>query len=323
MTPAGAVLREEIRRCGPIPFRRFMEVALYHPEHGYYRRGRDPFGVRGDFYTAEQIQPVFGILIAAVVRRLFDELGGPDGFTVVEPGAGRGEMASAFARYCYVPLEFDCGSMPERFCGVVFANEFFDALPVHLVRRRDHGFREMLVDCAQERFAWVEGQASGELEEFLHRYGAPAEEGDLLEVNLEALRWLERIAVALEHGYVLAIDYGYTAREIIRFPAGSLMSYRRHTAAADVLSEPGLRDLTAHVNFTALQEHGAARGLRTVRLESLAQLLLRAGEEDNFAAALEAAGEEQALRRRLQLKTLLVGMGETFRALLLARQGGQ
>ena len=77
MTPAGEILAAEIRRNGPIPFRRFMEVALYHPAYGYYRRAADPFGKDGDFFTAEQIQPVFGILMAARIRHLYREMGEP------------------------------------------------------------------------------------------------------------------------------------------------------------------------------------------------------------------------------------------------------
>src|SRR5207302_1268688 len=132
VTPAGELLQAEIRREGPIPFRRFMEVALYHPEHGYYRRARDPFGKEGDFFTAEQLQPVFGILIAARIRQLYREMGEPSDFVVVELGAGRGEVEQALA--CpYVPVEIDRGDLPSRFRGVVFSNEFFDALPVHRV----------------------------------------------------------------------------------------------------------------------------------------------------------------------------------------------
>ena len=115
---------------------------------------------------------------------------------------------------------------------------------------------------------------------------------------------------------MLTIDYGFTRAESVRFPAGTLMGYRRHTAREDVLAEAGLRDITAHVNFTALQESGAACGLATVRFETLAQTLLAAGEPDQFAAALGAGGAADELRRRMQLKTLLFGMGETFRVLL-------
>src|SRR5437763_4771297 len=97
MTPAGELLADEIRRDGPMPFRRFMEVALYHPEHGYYRRTADPFGKEGDFFTAEQIQPVFGILIASRMRDLYHAMGSPGDFSVVGLGAGRRERAEGFA----------------------------------------------------------------------------------------------------------------------------------------------------------------------------------------------------------------------------------
>ena len=327
MSPLTETLRDEIRRAGPLSFRRFMEAALYDPVHGYYRRARDPFGKQGDFYTAEQIQPVFGILMAARIRALNQEMGAPPDFTVVELGAGRGEMAAAFSEWRYIPVDLGVdlkqGAMPERFRGVVFANEFFDALPVEAVTFSDGAFREMRV-AWDERFVWVAGPpAREEVADYLRRYFPPPAEGAIFEVNLEALAWLERIARALEAGYVFTIDYGYTRAESVRFPRGTLMSYRRHRADEDVLNDPGAKDITAHVPFTALQEHGARLGLETVRFETLAQSLLSAGEPDQFAAALASTREDE-LRRRLQLKSLLFGMGETFRTLLLraAVEGG-
>ena len=320
MTPLGELLAAEIRAGGPIPFRRFMEAALYHPERGYYRRPRDPFGQQGDFFTAEQIQPVFGILMAARVRQLRREMGEPREFTVVELGAGRREMAEAFSEWRYVPVDLDSGELPNRFVGVVFSNEFFDALPVDVAIRRGGVFREQRVAFEDGRFCWRTGErVAEEVERHLDACFPAPEEGRWYEAGLEAARWMERIAGALEDGYALTIDYGYTRAESIRFPEGTLMGYRRHTARADVLEEPGERDITAHVNFTALQECGAARGLRTERFETLAQTLLRAGGPDQFAAALEAAGPAGQLRRRMQLKTLLFGMGETFRSLLQRR----
>jgi len=101
------------------------------------------------------------------------------------------------------------------------------------------------------------------------------------------------------------------------------MGYRRHTAREDVLTDPGVRDITSHVNFTALEESGAACGLVKERFETLAQSLLAAGEPDEFAAALGASGTGEELRRRMQLKTLLFGMGETFRVLLQRRVEGE
>src|SRR5688572_10030682 len=251
MTAAGEILRDEIRRSGPVPFRRFMEIALYHPEHGYYRRSRDPFGKAGDFYTAEQVQPVFGRLIATTMRALVSEMAVDDKLTVVELGAGRQEMADYFCEWRYVPIDAGSGAMPNRFRGIVFANEFFDALPVDSVELRGGQFFERRVDYAGERFAWtVGGEVNSAIAEHLEEFGAPREDGGLIEVNLEARRVIHELAPRLEQGWLLVIDYGYTAREIVRFPAGTLMSYRRHQAINDVLAVPGEQDITAHVNFT-------------------------------------------------------------------------
>jgi len=317
MTPAGELLAREIRAAGPVPFRRFMEVALYHPQHGYYRRPRDPFGKEGDFFTAEQVQPVFGILVAARIRQLFRAMGEPDDFVVVELGAGRREMAEAFSEWRYLPIDIGCGEFPEDFRGVVFSNEFFDALPVDLAVFRQGAFRRQCIALHDGRFVWHEdGDLSPEAVEYLRAYFPAPLEGNWYEINLPALAWMDRIASALRAGFVFTVDYGYTRAEAVRFPHGTLMGYRRHTALEDVLQEPGLRDITAHVNFTALEERGTLRGLRTESFSTLAQVLLSAGEPDQFAAAL---GPGNDLRRRMQLKTLLFGMGETFRVLVQAR----
>jgi SAM-dependent MidA family methyltransferase len=324
LTPLAALLRDEIARNGPLPFHRFMELALYHPEHGYYRRARDPFGKAGDFYTTAQLQPVFGILIAARVRALWERLGRPPDFTVVDLGAGRGEMREAFSEWRYVPVDVDRGALPARFTGVVFANEFFDALPVDAAVCRPGGVRQMLAGWDGDRFAWVEGgPVSPEAAGYIERYLAPCEEGDLVEINFEALAWIERIARALDRGFLFTIDYGYTRRERARFPQGTLMSYRRHTAIEDVLADPGERDITAHVSFTALEEHGRRCGLDPAGSATLAQALLDAGAPDEFAAALAADTPAARSERRLQLKGLLFGMGETFRTLLQSRRGGE
>jgi SAM-dependent MidA family methyltransferase len=317
MTGAGEILRDEIRREGPIRFRRFMEVALYHPELGYYRRQHDPFGASGDFYTAEQLQPVFGILIARRIGMLRDSMGAPGDFTVVEVGAGRAEMEEALREFRYVPVEVGTGKLPDRIRGVVFSNEFFDALPVDAAVMREGAAREMRVGFEGGRFSWVEaGAVAEEVDCYRRRYLGGLSDGQMFEVNLEALGWLERMAAALEEGYVFTIDYGYTAAELARFPGGTLMSYRRHQALEDVLKDPGERDITAHVCFTALEEHGKRMGLQTRALETLARTIVEAGERDQFAEALEAGSPAEQRRRSLELKQLLYGMGETFRTLL-------
>ena len=313
MTPLEERLREQIARSGPMPFREFMQAALYDPEYGYYRARRDPFGKHGDFYTAEQLQPVFGILIAAEVRRMWREMGSPKDFTVVELGPGRGEMAPAFAEWRYVGVDSG-GDLPGQIRGVVFSNEFFDALPADAATVIDGTPRELLVGVEGGRLTFVTGdRVSAAIEEYWRRY---CPEACTFEANLAALEWIDRIADALVSGFHLTIDYGYVTAEHIRFRRGTLMSYRRHQASEDVLVEPGERDITAHVQFSALEDRGAARGLALERRETLAQTLLRAGEADQFAAVLAGATGAEERARRLQLKSLLFGMGETFRTLI-------
>ena len=322
MNPLTEILRNEIRRDGPISFHQFMQVALYDPIYGYYRRARDPFGKQGDFYTAEQLQPVFGVLIGSRIRSLYQQMGAPRNFTVVELGAGRREMASALSEWRYVPVDLEQGGLPGSFRGIVFCNEFFDALPVHAAVYQEDRFRELRV-AWEGRFVWTATDpVTDEIVEYLRRYFPQPREETIFEINLDGLAWLERIAKSLEGGYVFTIDYGYTRAESVRFPRGTLMSYRRHQALENVLECPGERDITAHVNFSALEEHGARLGLHKARFESLSQTLLSAGEADQFAAALAAESREQELRRRLQLKTLLFGMGGTFRTLIQRAGGG-
>ena len=313
------LLRGEIESAGSISFERFMEVALYTPGLGYYRRERDPFGKHGDFFTAEQVQPVFGLLVAQALRQLREAMGDPPSFRVVELGAGRREMAEQLSEFDYTGVEIG-DELPSSITGVVFANEFFDALPVHAAIRRGDEFRQMRVGPDDSRFAFVEGEAvEGYVEDYLVRYHRNAPEGSIVEVNVRALDWIRRLAAAVDHGYAIIIDYGYTAREWIRHQQGTLMSYSRHRSSDDVLSVPGECDITAYVAWTPLEDAAVAAGWAVERFETLAAFLLHAGAKDNFESAIADRNEREALRRRLQLKTLLFGMGETFRVLLLRK----
>lgn len=314
------LIRSAIEREGSISFDVFMELALYAPQAGYYTRGVDRFGKGGDYYTAEQLQPVFGTLIAQYVRSVRDEMRAPSDFRVVELGAGRGDMEPALGEFGYVAVEIGRGSLPKTVTGVVFANEFFDALPVQLVIRRADGFVERRVALVNGKFAFVDGERiSDRTLDYVGRWYADARPGSVIEVNLLALEWIGRIAERLERGYVLIIDYGFTNREWIRHHHGTLMSYRGHAASDDVLADPGERDITAHAPFTVLEEYAADRGLQKRRFTTLARFLLDIGEPDHFGAALNAPTESERIHRRLQLKTLLFDMGETFRVLVLEK----
>ena len=318
MTPLTPILAAEIRELGSISFSRFMEAALYHPEHGYYRGTNDPFGKEGDFFTAAQMQPVFGRLIAQAIEGVRDELGAPAEFEVLEVGAGRGEMEPALRHMGYRGIDVGRGCWPERLTGVLFANELFDALPVDVGYRAEGKWREARVAWDGERFTWDTERAlpAADLE---YLAANALDNTEWMELPRAALAMIRRLSETLVHGCVCLIDYGFTRREVVRFPRGSLLAYRRHAAYEDVLTGPGTRDITAHVPFDALLDHARACGLELVRFETLQQMLLRTGERDQFARALEAGSEKEALALRMQLKTLLFSMGETFRVAWLRR----
>ena len=349
--PPADTIRAEIDRQGPIPFRRFMELALYGEPGGYYRRSpaplgekgsaggvaptqgesesspppADPFGKGGDYFTNSQLQPVFGRLIAQQIARWRAELGASPDFSVVELGPGRGETTEVLRER--LPdvrvLGADYGArglLETGLTGVVFSNEFFDALPVHLVEKEGRRVIEHYVEAHGDGFRFVDGPVSDpRIVPYLDRYAPGLADGQRIEVNLGALDQLEQIAAGLKQGYVLTIDYGYTADQIAggrRFSQGSLMSYVKHQACQDVLADPGGRDITAHVNFTALEKRGAELGLVSQGLKIQTQFLMDVGEPDQFATALAAGSEQEGFRLRMQLKTLLFGLGETFQVLV-------
>ena len=329
MTPLEEQIAAEIRRRGPITFRRFMELALYHPEHGYYQRPRDPFGADGDFYTNSQLQPVFGRLLAQQIKQWYGEMGAPPDFTVVEMGAGRAETTVEIER-CLpearcIAVDVSCGELPERFSGAVICNEFFDALPVHSIERRGNSFVEHYVALGESSFEWAQGELSDpRLQAYADRFTPGLAEGQKIEANLDALDALETIASSLEQGCLLTIDYGYSVEEIAagrRFARGSLMGYQKHQAIEDVLADPGNRDLTAHVNFTALAKRGEELGLTASPLMTQMRFLMELGEKDNFDAALGGLEAGNSAKYRMQLKILLFGMGETFQVLVQRKRG--
>jgi len=316
--PLAAVIQSEIDRSQYITFARFMELALYSPEFGYYRReAADVFGVRGDFYTAAQLQPVFGELLSDFAAKLQAVSQADTPFEVLDLGAGRGDLRSAFSRWNYRAFDWDSSALPKALSGLIIANEFFDALPVDLLRKRRAGWREVVVQARNGEFVFDEtGDVSPALLEYARVYGTSIPEDGLLEVNLSAGEWIGRISGLLASGSVLILDYGYEARELIRFPLGTLLGYRQHSATEDILRNPGRTDITAHVNFTYLREEALKAGLEMVGESSLQEWALSIWGERELATRWSKADA----RWRLQWKHLIFGMGGTFRVLHLRKR---
>ncbi len=372
--PLLPVIRDLIRASGPITFHRFMEQCLYHPQHGYYNAGKVRLGAAGDFYTSAHVAPVFARILSRHFQRTWVSLGRPPTFHLVELGPGDGLLASellsrigqrfpemsACLRYTAVEqsahfrkrLEESLSHYSDRtrivadlaaaseagFQGCVFANEFFDALPVHLLVWRDDRWREQYVSLRDDQLQWSEGEPSTpDLAQEADLRFAPgmelpdgespegeSKDGWVAEISPQAGTWIERIGGCMRRGEILLIDYGYTLEEWQRgrFPQGSALGYRKHRAVYDLLSCPGEQDLTAHVNFSQLTAAAEHSGMRVHGLQSQASFLMELGEEDEFGEVFADCDSEAARLRRSQLlKTLILpqGMGEAFRVLRMEK----
>jgi len=279
-----AFLVERIRDRGPLPFAAYMQLVLYHPTHGYYRRHART-GRGGHFMTSPELDPSFGALWARGFERVWHALGRPGEFHVIEVGPGEGGLAGAALASAGGAfgdaLRFDLverspssrerqrdllagdprvswhaalAEVPHVIAGCLFANEVLDNLPVHLAEIRDGTLVELCVSEVRGRLTIVQlPPSSGELEAFIGRAGLPVREGHRYEITLAAESLVSHAARALERGALVFVDYGLESDAYASRPLGTLLAYSPEGADDDVLSRPGQRDVTAHANWTAVR----------------------------------------------------------------------
>ncbi len=357
-----AKIEQEIRQGGPIPFSRYMELCLYDPELGYYSRPAEKFGRAGDFYTSSDVHAVFGRLLARQFEEMWRVLGSPERMELLELGPGRGlfardvldwsekkfpdffrtvhytlvERSPALRRSLHTRLSqhlatgrasiIDTSRAGTRVRAlstevplIVVANEFLDALPVEVVSAE--GSLRLAVENGRLVEKWVPA-STAELE-FLDRYGVHPGPGDRTEICFEARQHMEALAEAIERGFFIVIDYGYTREEqLAGRHLGTIMTYREHTASPNPYEVPGEQDITGHVNFTALVAAAEQNGVQTHRLLTQSQFLMGIGEVNQFADAFEECRlPQERAKVALQLKHLVTpaGMGETFQVLVASK----
>jgi SAM-dependent MidA family methyltransferase len=349
-----AFIRDTIRQRGPVSFEWYMEQALYHPEFGYYSSGQSQIGRRGDYFTNVSVGPLFGRLLAAQFAEMWEILGRPGDFTIVEQGAHHGEFAGdvleevrgrtpdfySALRYCVIEpfpiLEMRqrerLGDFQEkiawrkslrdleRFTGVHFSNELLDSMPVRLISRAgDEDWKERLVDIAGDGFTFVTRPIADErLRQPLAKF---PRSGDALyetEVNLIALDWIEDVARKLTRGFVLAVDYGYQRDEFYAAErvTGTLQCRAEHRAVNSPLEEIGRADITAHVDWTSVAERAEESGLTLIGFT----------DQHHFITGLLTRRAPQESERR-GLQTLLHPelLGARFQCLALRKNvsGGE
>jgi SAM-dependent MidA family methyltransferase len=349
-------IEQEIRERGPLPFSRYMDLCLYDPELGYYAGHAEKFGKAGDFYTSSDVHAVFGRLLARQFEEMWRALGSPAEIELLELGPGRGLFAQDVLDWSekkfpefYRALRYTLDErspalrarLKERFRAridggktivlaegvkaralstdvplIIFANEFFDALPVEVLSETG----SLRIASRGQRLVEVWAKPSTEELEFLDRYSVHPTGPSRTEVALLAQQTMTELTRIFQRGFLIVIDYGYTREEQL---AGrhldTLMTYRQHSAGPNPYEAPGEQDITAHVNFTALAAAAENGGMQTHKLLTQSQFLLGIGEVNQFADAFEGCKlPQERAKVTMQLKHLVTpsGMGETFHVLL-------
>jgi SAM-dependent MidA family methyltransferase len=322
----------DLAHRGRVTFREFMELALYHPDAGYYTRRREgsgPVGADGDFITAPSATPLFGRTVARLLRRLRAELGEP--LTLVELGAGEGYFLAAVlgelredelgrvvaveaAEWARMRLAERCPSaevssrltaLPHAHgATVLFASELYDAVPANRVTLRGRGGTLALAEYyvvadASGTLHWeVDEPSDDALEAHLAAHSVTLEDGQIAEIRprLEAFH-AEHLAWCGRSALAVIVDYGYAARQLFNpraRRAGSLVGYRGHTLIHDVLSDPGEVDITAHVNFDDLKNAAAGLGWERGELRPLGSFLALHGVTELLPAPVSMGAELSA-----------------------------
>jgi SAM-dependent MidA family methyltransferase len=308
------LLRSEIARNGPITFARFMDLALAHPDYGYYLSEDARAGFAGDFLTGPETHRIFGQTLARQVAECWDRLGQPATFVVREEGAGGGTLArdildglrderlellnavryelsdvNAVRTSAALTMLAEAGygnqvseTSTEPFIGVLLANELLDAFPVHRLVIRDGEPREIYVTWRDGWFADEEGPLSSD-SIAAPLAGLELVEGQRLEISPAAWEWAASIGSKLERGYAILIDYGYPAEQLYsptERPEGTLRTYSRHLVGETPYRRVGTQDMTAHVDFSAVARAAEAGGCSVLGLTSQAYFFAGLGIEE-------------------------------------------
>ncbi len=319
-----------------------MERALYEPGLGYYATSVDRPTRAGDFLTAPELHPIFGHVLARRIDEMWRALGRPETFTVREYGAGTGtlfltlldglraqgsELVRAL-RYQPVDLAQQRTALDQRLAaaghagmlsdatadsglvGVVLANEFLDALPVNVVVRDGDDLREIYVDWQDGRFVERTGELSdARLSEWFSDSGTELMDGQRAEASLAMLDWVFALGSQLERGYAIVIDYGAPAADLYAANrmTGTLRAFRGQHVSSDVLSAVGHQDITAHVDFDALERAARGADLIVIERRRQAEFLIENGLDEAYAAARVAADQDwsAALSLRSAIRRLI------------------
>ena len=341
-----AVIRNEIELRGSISFARFMELALYHPQFGYYMSGQVRVGKEGDYFTSPTVGPVFGRFLGMQFAEMWETMGKPKPFVLLELGSNRGWLAEDVMCWARERRPDFAEAIDYRVCergkrsvvsgqwsafsdwreipdgavtGCIFSNELVDAFPVHLVRRVNGDWKELYVDWREEAFQWTVGALGFPMESLpmtLREFPFP--DGYTTEVHLAAVDWLSHMARILSRGFLMTVDYGYLdAKYYAPYRSnGTLLCYHKHQTNTEPLERVGEQDITAHVNFGALVLMGTALGLDFTGLTDQTRFIMGIGQSEIERIVNAKPGQPDTTRQQLQTLLNPADMGRTFKVLV-------
>ena len=335
-----------------------MELALYHPQGGYYCRESPRIGPEGDFFTSPHQSPWLGRMIAPLLEKVRHRMDEPPALHVWEYGPGEGwlafdileaihskhpslhqAVAYTFAeqsaagkgadtrRNSRIRTRFDSPTHQNTrhagFEGVVLAHEFLDALPVHALIQKEKGIKERYVARRDGRLLFCEGAPTEErLSGWFSELGVRLSAEQMAEVNLCAFDWVSEAARRMERGAILVFDYGFSARVLYgpTRPEGALRGYRNHTLVSDVLSRPGETDITTHVDFTSILRAATSHGMELAGFTDQARFLLGAGLPQ-AVESWKTEDEDKARRERQSIMGIMdpTGLGGAIKVMLLSK----
>jgi SAM-dependent MidA family methyltransferase len=283
---------ERIEHEGALSFAAYMQMALYEPGCGYYVSGTHKMGwEERDYFTSTDLSTLFALCMGRQLQHMWEQLKRPRSFVALEQGAGRGHLAQGVREWAekespdfYAALDYriediragqdardtaaHTTSHETAAPSVILSNELIDAFPVHIVEKHGERLYEIFIGVQHGRLVETLREPDNAVcEEYLDGYRVPwrsYSDGWRAEINLDALRWMERASTLLQRGFVFTIDYGDKARALYTRERreGTLVCYYNHALNARPLLRPGQQDITAHVNFSALIEEGRRHGLR-------------------------------------------------------------
>ncbi|MDM7274404.1 class I SAM-dependent methyltransferase [Sulfurihydrogenibium azorense] len=345
------IVFNDIKKRGGISFKDFMDYALYYPSLGYYTCDKEKIGGYGDFFTSSELDPVFGQLLAKQFNEIYLNYFKGKKIKLVELGSGKGvlaldilnEIKTNYPEF-YENLEFiSVEKSPfhiqhqqkvlngfnvkwlesvedlEDIEGIVYSNELFDALPVHLIKKKNGKIYEIYLNEKDGEIVEELREASEDVLTYIKELKIDIPEGMTTEVNLLAKDLIQTIGQKLKKGFVFTVDYGYPSKELYKpyRMKGTLLCYYKHTYNENFYENIGFQDITSHVNFSALVYYGKKAGLEFTGFTDQAHFLINLGLGD-IMIQLQEKGDSKSFERINRLKTLILpkGMGEKFKILI-------